>query len=273
MKKYLFLILTTLSVNYAGMINAIAIIVNDTPITLYEIDKTVVDKKISKQNAIAILIDKILYDQELKKHNIAIDIFDIEHAIERIASQNKMNLIDFKSAIRQQQDYDKFTKDIKQQLLHQKLIKAIAKNQLKIATDDDMKIFYDAHIEEYKIANTIDAIEYSSKNKSALLKQKKNLLKKVDTIETKNTTLTQSNLSPEIKYLINSTKQNNFTSIFVKNQKYTMFFINIKKDITTVSFENSKDRIFQFIMKQRENNYLKEYFETLKLTADIKILR
>lgn len=46
-----------------------------------------------------------------------------------------------------------------------------------------------------------------------------------------------------------------------------------KENQQTIAFEDVKDRIFNIIMQDREKTYLKDYFEKLKLSADIKIVR
>ncbi len=45
MKKLLFTLLISVSISYAGIVDAIALVVNDDPITLYDIEK----KKSTKQ--------------------------------------------------------------------------------------------------------------------------------------------------------------------------------------------------------------------------------
>jgi hypothetical protein len=273
MKKIILLITLLFSLATAGLVDAIAIIVNDTPITLKDIDDTIQNKNLTKIQAVEMLVDKILYENELKKHNIAVDIFDIDNQIALIAKQNNMNLIDFKTAVKQQQDYEQFKEQIKKQLIHQKLVVAIAKGKLNIATKDDIQIYYNAHKQEYKIAKTIEAVIYMSKNKQALEIQKLNPMQQNDQISTQAITLEQNKLPPQLKYIINLTPQNQFSSIFVQNRQYNMFFIKNKKDIKTMQLKDVQDKIFQAIMKQRENKYLKEYFDTIKLTADIKVLR
>ena len=124
-KLILTLVFTSISL-YAGLVNAIAITINDTPITLYDIDEESQTKKISKDQAVSQLIDAILYEQELENNRISVDMFDVENYIEKLAARNKMNMLDFKSLVRQQQDYELFKEKIKKQLLHQKLISKIA---------------------------------------------------------------------------------------------------------------------------------------------------
>ncbi|MEA2019057.1 MAG: peptidyl-prolyl cis-trans isomerase [Campylobacterota bacterium] len=273
MKKYILILLCCCTFAYAGLVNGIAIIVNDTPITLYDIDKMAQSKKVSKQKAADILIDEKIYEQELKNKNISVDIFDVDNYIEKLAASNKMNTLDFKALVRQQQNYELFKENIKKQLLHQKLIRKVAAGKLKTASPKDIQIFYNNNKEQYKIANTIDVVAYVSKNKKLLNQLKSNPMLQDKSIMIQNITLKQNELTPQSKYILNSTKVKQFSAIFAQNKNYNMFFIKEKKDIKRLTLDEVKDNIFQNIMKKREQNYLKEYFETLKITADIKVIR
>jgi len=273
MKKIILSMLIGFTFASASLVNAVAIVVNKKPITLYDIDKTMQANKISKQRAVEGLIDEILYNEELKNNNITVDIFDIDNHIEKLAIQNKMSVLDFKSLVRQQQNYELFKAQIKQQLLHQKLIQSVARGKLKIATNDDLKIYFDNNQEEFQVAETIEVIAYVSKSKKLLEEQIKNPMMQNKAILIQSIVLKQKELTPQTKFILNATKVNKFTPIFAQNKSYNMFFIKKKKNVTTLSFKESEDKIFQKVMKDREKSYLKEYFETLKITADIKVLR
>jgi hypothetical protein len=273
MKKYILSILFGFTFASASLVNGVAIVVNQTPITLYDIEKSMQLNQISKQAAVEGLIDQILYNEELEKNNISVDIFDIDNHIEKLAAQNKMSVLDFKSLVKQQQNYELFKAQIKQQLLHQKLIQSIARGKLKIATKEDLKIYFENNKEEFQVADTIEVIAYVSRDKNLLEQQIKNPMMQNNAILIQALTLKQDELTPQTKYIINSTKSNKFSAIFVQNKSYNMFFIKEKKDVTTQSFDKAEDKIFQTVMKNREKSYLKEYFETLKITADIKVLR
>jgi len=273
MRIYILSLLASFTFAYAGLVNGIAIIVNNTPITLYDIDKTMEAKKLSKQQAVEALIDEKIYEQELRNKNISVDIFDVNNYIEKLATSNKMNILDFKALVRQQQNYTLFKENIKKQLLHQKLIRKVAGGKLKTASAKDIKIFYDNNKEQYKIADTIVVVAYVSKNKKLLNQLKSNPMLQDKSIVVQNITLKQNELTPQAKYILNITKPKQFSAIFAQNKNYNMFFVKEKKDIKILTLEKVKDSIFQTIMKNREQSYLKEYFETLKITANIKILR
>jgi len=182
----------------AGLTNGIAVVVNDSAITLYDIDELMQEKSMSHNQAVAILIDKSLYAQEIAKFGITVSSFDIEDYINKIAVSNKMTLEEFKIAVAKEQDYSLFLKETKKRLLNQKLVSKIASGKLVSATEDDIKMYYDNNIEQFKVD---------------------------------------------------------------------------KNSIQVVPLEKVKSKIFSVIMTQREQGFLKEYFETLKITAEIKIIR
>ena len=272
MKKYLILIFC-LTFSYAGLINKIAITVNNDPITLYDIDQKMQIDKINKDQAVSELIDQLLYKQSLQTYGVSIDFFDVDNYIEKLAKSNHMSVYQFKNAVKQQQDYNIFKKQIKQQLMHQKLIQKIASNKIKRATIDDLKIYYENHKKEFTVAKQIDVIQYSSKNKKLLLTLKSNPMLNSNNVTISNITFTQDNMPPQIKYIINQAKEKTFTPIFIANRQFNMFYISQKSDIEIIKFDEVKDKIFSIVMSQREKEYLNDYFETLKLTADIKILK
>lgn len=273
MKKYILGIILLTSVLNAGLVNGIAIIVNEQPITLFDIDQKMENNNISKQQSVELLIDEKLYTQELKKNNVSVSIFDVDNYIEKLAEQNKMSVLDFKSLVRQQQNYELFKSQIKKQLKHQKLIQKIARGKLKIASDEDMKLFYENNKAQFSVADTIEVIAYISKNKKLLQDIQKNPMLNDKDVMVQQISFKQEELNPQTKYILNTTKEKTFSAIFAQNKNYNMFFISNKKGEKLIPFSTVKNSIFQQIMKERESTYLKEYFETLKITANIQILK
>ena len=102
MHKFLLALVLGSSLTYASTINGIAITVNDEPITQYDIEKTMSVNKISKNEAVSYLIDKVLYDQLVKKNNITADIFETNEYIEKLANSNGMDVYAFKSIVKQE---------------------------------------------------------------------------------------------------------------------------------------------------------------------------
>jgi PIN domain nuclease of toxin-antitoxin system len=196
-KKFLILLNLSILLN-AGLNNAVAIVVNEKAITLYDIDETMNRDKLSRNQAVVTLIDKILYEQEIKKFKLDASKYEINEYLNNLALSNGMELKYFKKVVKKQQNYIQFWNQIKKRIINQKLVNKIAVGQLKIANQEDMRLYYENNIQQFKIK---------------------------------------------------------------------------KNSIEVYKFEQVRNKIFNIIMIQREKKFLKEYFETLKITANIVVLR
>lgn len=274
MYKLLFSLILASTFSLAGLVNGIAIVVNDDPITLYDIDKTMLENNVNKNQAVSLLIDKVLYKQLVKKNNITADVFDVNAYVEKLAASNGMDLYSFKSIIKQRySDYSVFEEEAKKAVIRQKLLAKIVKGRLKIANDEDMKIYYENNQDKFATAKTVELVQYSARNKGVLQNTIQNPL--LVPTEVKRTTLSlkMKDLDPQLQYLLNNTKIGNFTPIFTANRAYNALYIIKKEGKSILDFETVKSKIFTDIMSVREKKYLKDYFEKEKLTADIKIVR
>lgn len=274
MNKIFLSFLLCSSFAFASLINGIALTVNDSPITLYDIDKTMQVNNVDRNQAASLLIDKVLYEQLVKKHNIQVDVFDVNEYIEKLASTNGMDLYSFKAVIKQQYpNYSVFENEARNAVVRQKLLEKIVKGNLKLANDEDMKAYYENNKDKFSTARSFDVIEYKSKNKASLVKLRKNPLSLPKGVQKQNISFETNSLQPQLQYLLNNTKKNDFTPIFTANRFYTTLLVTKKEGQSYLDFESVKGKIFNEIMALREKKYLKEYFEKEKLTADIKIVR
>ena len=272
-KLFLSLIIGS-SLTYAAMVNGIALTVNDEPITLYDIDKTMSVNKVGKNEAVSYLIDKILYDQVVKENNISADIFDVNDYIEKLASANGMDIYAFKSIVKQKYpDYSIFEEEAKDSVIRQKLVQKIVKGQLTIATQEDMELYYEKNKNNFQTAKSFEVIQYTSKNKAALLETLRNPMTVSADVQRAPLTLNSETLQGQMQFLLNETKVNSFTPIFTANKQFVSLFIQKKDGSIALPFESVKAKIFNDILSTREKKYLKDYFEKEKLTADIKIVR
>ncbi len=274
-KRMVLILFTAISFSYsADMVNAVALIVNDEPITVYDIQLKKYQNKISREEAVNQLIDEVLYKELVSKYNITADIFDINNYIEKVAASNGMDLYTFKSILRQKyKNYTKYEEEVKNTIINQKLTQKLIKGNIPIANEDDLKIYYENNQNMFAAASKVKAVQYISENKKALEAAIKTPISNIDGVTKSPVDLNQSNINPQLKYIINETKVNQFTPIFTANKKYISLLITQKEDIQTLAFDEVKDRIFNIIMQDREKKYLKDYFEKLKLSANIKIVR
>ncbi|RXJ86860.1 peptidylprolyl isomerase [Arcobacter sp. CECT 8985] len=274
MKKLLGILLLSTTISFADLVDAVALVVNDEPITLYDIDKRMVDSNLTKKQAVGALIDEILYNQLIKEKNITVDALDVNNYMEKLAASNGMDLYTFKSVVKQKyRNYDAYEAQIKKRIEREKLIGKLVRGNLKIATEDDLKIYYNNNKPQFSMAKEIKVVQYVSKDKKALIETMKNPIATSDGVSRTELTLKQKDLNSQMRYLLNGTKINRFTPIFTANNQYVTLLISKKIGVDIVPFEEVKNKIFTVVMQQREQNFLKEYFEKLKLTANIKVVR
>lgn len=271
----IFLSLIFLSVySFAGLINAVAVKINNDVITLFDIDQIVLEKNISKNNAVTYLIDKALFAQEIKKQNISVDIFDVNKYLEKLAAANGMDLYNFKSLIKQKyKNQSIFDDEIKERILKEKLTQSLLRGNLTVATQEDMQLYYDNNQNIYQSSLSYDVIQYASKNRRALQISKKNPMAIIKELKKKELRLENSKLSSQIKYILNETKAGEYTSIFTANKHYVMLYIKKKNGLKTQSFEEVKSLIFNQIMSEREKRFLDEHFKKARITANIEVIR
>ena len=274
MYKLFLALLVSSGISFAGIVNGVALTVNDQPITIYDIDKTVSINKISKNEAVGLLIDKTLYEQAVSQNNITADVFDVNEYIERLAKANGMDLYSFKAIVKQKYaNYADFEEEAKDAVIRQKLIQKIVKGQLAVATQEDMELYYEKNKSQFSTSKAYEVTQYTSKNKASLANAINNPMVIAADVEKTSLKLGVQSLQPQMQFLLNETKTNTFTPIFTANKQFVALFIIKKEGTTALNFETVKGKIFNDIMTTREKKHLKEYFEKQKLTADIKIVR
>jgi parvulin-like peptidyl-prolyl isomerase len=272
-KVFLSLLLFS-TITFAGLINGIALTVNEEPITLYDIDKTSLEKNVNKEQAASILIDEVLYKQQLKNYGINVDIFELEDYIKKLADANKMDVYAFKSLIRQKYtDYTKFEEEVKQNILREKLIERVVKNKLPVATDEDIELYYNNNKEKFTSYSKTKAVQYSSTNKDSIHAITNNPLLVLNDVKIQRVDLNMHKLNAKLKFLVNSTKIDSFTKVFISNKNFITLLILKKTGYEAIPLKDVKDKIFMDLMGERQKKYLKEYFDKQKLTAEIKVIR
>lgn len=274
MYKLFLTLLVSSGISFAGVVNGIAITVNDEPITIYDIEKTMSVNKLGKNEAVGLLIDKALYEQSVKENNINADIFDVNEYIEKLAKANGMDLYSFKAIVKQKYgNYSDFEEEAKDAVVRQKLIQKIVKGQLAVATQEDMELYYEKNKNQFSTSKAYEVIQYTSKNKASLANALSNPMVIAADVEKTPLKLGVESLQPQMQFLLNETKLNSFTPIFTANKQFVSLFVTRKEGTTSLDFETVKAKIFNDIMTTREKKYLKDYFEKQKLTADIKIVK
>lgn len=274
MKKTFFASVALAASLYAGVVDGVSIIVNGKVITMYEIVKLSDGAKITRQQAIEALIEKRIEESEFGKQNISVDDFDVDRKIEQIAASNGLTLPKFREALAARYiNFSDYRSDIKNRIAKERLFQKITYQKHTPIDEKDLKLYFENNKQEFAAATKIEALEYSSKDKTALevlaaspMSSDKGVSKTEITVEVKT-------LEPSLQYLFKHAKEGSFTQVMPVKDRFVAYYIKDKKNFETPDFESAKNEVFEKLSSKREEEAIKDHFEKLKASAKVKVVR
>ena len=269
MKKILIASVVLISLN-AKIVDKIVGVVNNLPITSYDIQNLENQLHINQKQALNMLIDKKLIQNEIKKRGISVDDYEVTDAMRNIAKRNNMSLFEFQNILTQKGELEGFKKNLKENLLKQKLFAQIVNSKLKI-TPQDIKKYYETHKDEFAVFQNIQVVKYSSNNPEILKKLSDNPYFNTPNLKTATQTYSYNELPLDKLYLFKNTKAGQFTPVVNEGLNYVRYFISDKSGKVYLPFEKVQNVIAQELANQKRNEILKKYFDKIKNRADIKI--
>ena len=274
MKKLLISIIFALSTIYAGLIDGIAIIVNNEPITMIEILKVSKSLNISKKKAAELLIDERLQEAEIKKLGIVVDDFELENELEKFAKKRGLTLYELREILTQKGiDWEEYKSEFKKQLLKKKFFKKIAATKLTKPEEDEIYEYYKTHIDQFSVPKYVEVIKYISKDKRALQKIMKNPMAAVQGVQIGEEKVDVSTINPKLAYLLTDTKEGEFTPIIPFGKQFLTMYIKKKIDVKPLPFEEVKNAVLSKLLEEKREKAIKDYLAKLKVSAKIKVLR
>lgn len=155
---------------YAERIASIVAVVNDEPITAYELAKeqSGMEKMLNpasdnstkaqlREAALESIINKNLIAQKVKELDIKISDEEIKQAIEDVKKQNKITQEALESALKGQGiSYDQYKAQLKEQLERLRLISQEVRSKIQIS-DKEVQEYYAAHPEKFSREETFRA--------------------------------------------------------------------------------------------------------------------
>ena len=276
MKKLLFLaagMLSALNLYSAQMINGIAAIVENEPITLYEVYSLKEQLRASEQDALNLLIRDRLEDAQIKNLNISVTPFELNDRIESIAKQNGMTNSQFRSSIQAQgMDFLEFKNKIEKKMLQEKLYKSILAEAGKNVNEQKAKMYFDANPDEFKVFSTAKVVLYRAKNPEELEAQKTSP-SLLSSIQTQELSLDYQSIDPRLAAIIAGTNNGEFTQILQGADSFDMFYVKEKIGSYTPSFADVKDNVINELYQGEQEKLMNDYFDKLRAKAKIQILR
>lgn len=272
MKRVFVLLLFINSLFARTLIDGVAMKVNDEIITLYEIYSISNSMNISRDDAIERLIKERLKDSEIKRLKINVDDMEISKEMERIAKENNMRLFEFKNELRSKYGTtEHFENEIKKRLKEEKLAQEIVDEKLKNIDEAKLKEYYQKNIQDFSVAKRATVIKYFSNNIEPLESLINGFMNRDVSFEEESIDLEK--IHPSIASLINRTKSGSFTQIIPVSGVFVTFFVKEKSEVKELPFEESKNIIYQKMIKDEEQRVLKEHFDKLRAEAKIEVLK
>ena len=264
MRKLVLSLFLIFSLN-GEVIDKIAIIVNNIPITSYDIKSTQKKLNISKQDAVNYLINQALLKSAIKERNIYVDDFDIDNAMQKIAAQNGMSLFNFKDYLLQQGRLETFEHNLKLDLEKQKLLKTLS---IRV-TPDEMKEYYKSHQKEFMLPSRIDTTIYSSDDRNSLNDVIKNPLSNVN-VNIEDKTFDINTTNPKLMSFLAKVKENSFSPIVNINNKFQTFYVKKKYKPAVLPYKIVEGFVYNQVLKQKQNQALNDFIAKLRLKANIE---
>ena len=278
--KWKLLIFVTLSLTLffsplnASTVDGISLIINKEPITLYDIHKYATRFNLSKKEALDVLIRQKLEDSEIKKLGISADSFEVDQYIENLAISNGVSQYEFLNLIRSKNiDVAEYKEDLRSKLQRDKLYKKIISTKLQQVGDNELRAYYNDNLNEFSQASTFDVTIYSSADQQALQAIAQNPMSAVSGVELKEATFEAAKTDPKLTLLLNKTAQGSFSTMVKSDQNFVLFFVKKKHNVQNIAFEDAKNYISNRLAEGKEQKAIEEYFEKLKASANIQVVR
>jgi peptidyl-prolyl cis-trans isomerase SurA len=295
------------------IVDRIVAIVNNEVISLYELNQRIepiIDEikkttaTLSEQGALIrkvetehldLLIDEKLADQEIRRLKIRVAERQVDEALDRFRSSNKITIEELETALADQgRSLKDFRKEISAQILRARLVNREINSKV-IITNDEVVAYYKTHLEQfgaesaYRLRNIVmtdSAVQGVGKKPDATSVYEKLMAgESFDVLareysEAPNAvdggalgTISAKMLAPEIRKAIEFLKPGEFTEIIETDQGAQIFYLEAIDAATAEPFEKVKARIEDTLYKQIVDEKYEGWLGDLRARSHIKLIR
>lgn len=258
----------------ANIIDGIALKVDGNIITMHEIQNLQKSANLSRDAAIEQLINDKLKDNEIKRLNIKVDDSRVNDEMNAIAVANKITRAELESAVKSQGlSLEQYKSDLKNHLINRDLMQKILQTNANIASEGDLRAFYEANKDDFKIPTKIKVTSYNSQSEADLENFLRNPMMLNPNIQSREEEIDIRTLPSQIAAIFIETPERKFTPLLNSGSTLIVFFIREKSGEEVLSFEEAQSMIIQKYSQARESEILNEYFTKIKVNSNIEIMR
>ncbi|GAA7736660.1 hypothetical protein HpBT0247_09180 [Helicobacter pylori] len=256
------------------VVGGISLLVNGSPITLYQIQEEQEKSKVSKAQARDRLIAERIKNQEIERLKIHVDDDKLDQEMAMMAQQQGMDLDHFKQMLMAEGHYKLYRDQLKEHLEMQELLRNILLTNVDTSSETKMREYYNKHKEQFSIPTEIETVRYTSTNQEDLERAMADPNLEVPGVSKANEKIEMKTLNPQIAQVFISHEQGSFTPIMNGGGgQFITFYIKEKKGKNEVSFSQAKQFIAQKLVEESKDKILEEHFEKLRVKSRIVMIR
>ncbi|MBH0273618.1 SurA protein [Helicobacter pylori] len=256
------------------VVGGISLLVNGSPITLYQIQEEQKKSKVSKAQARDRLIAERIKNQEIERLKIHVDDDKLDQEMAMMAQQQGMDLDHFKQMLMAEGHYKFYRDQLKEHLEMQELLRNILLTNVDTSSETKMREYYNKHKEQFSIPTEIETVRYTSTNQEDLERAMADPNLEIPGVSKANEKIEMKTLNPQIAQVFISHEQGSFTPVMNGGGgQFITFYIKEKKGKNEVSFSQAKQFIAQKLVEESKDKILEEHFEKLRVKSRIVMIR
>ncbi|MDD2267515.1 peptidylprolyl isomerase [Sulfuricurvum sp.] len=261
---------------WSAPIGGVAVLVKNSPITLYEVQQEMKQSGTDAQTSSDTLIRKKLEQLEAEEKKITVTSAEVQEELERMAAQNKLTVDQLISAMQNVRGLNE--KDLRarveENIKGQKLYSAIAFSKMAQPTADEEAEYYQLHLDEFSRPESFDVTTYVAASQEALSEKIADPMRNVQNIKSKEENIPYKGINPQLAQILNKIPNGSFGPILPNGKNgFMSFYMRDKQNVVTENLDSVRPQIDNSIMGDKRNQVLNDYFTRLRLSADIKVLR
>ncbi|GAA7700538.1 hypothetical protein HpCOL10_07070 [Helicobacter pylori] len=256
------------------VVGGISLLVNGSPITLYQIQEEQEKSKVSKAQARDRLIAERIKNQEIERLKIHVDDDKLDQEMAMMAQQQGMDLDHFKQMLMAEGHYKLYRDQLKEHLEMQELLRNILLTNVDTSSETKMREYYNKHKEQFSIPTEIETVRYTSTNQEDLERAMADPNLEIPGVSKANEKIEMKTLNPQIAQVFISHEEGSFTPVMNGGGgQFITFYIKEKKGKNEVSFSQAKQFIAQKLVEESKDKILEEHFEKLRVKSRIVMIR
>ncbi|WP_100976912.1 SurA protein [Helicobacter pylori] len=256
------------------VVGGISLLVNGSPITLYQIQEEQKKSKVSKAQARDRLIAEHIKNQEIERLKIHVDDDKLDQEMAMMAQQQGMDLDHFKQMLMAEGHYKLYRDQLKEHLEMQELLRNILLTNVDTSSETKMREYYNKHKEQFSIPTEIETVRYTSTSQEDLERAMADPNLEIPGVSKANEKIEMKTLNPQIAQVFISHEEGSFTPVMNGGGgQFITFYIKEKKGKNEVSFSQAKQFIAQKLVEESKDKILEEHFEKLRVKSRIVMIR